>query len=127
MNRLSTIIDCPSKQRRSMTDEGEIMEDRRKVGRTKLNLEARWEGVLGRFEGIIVDSSRNGCFLLTSDKVQPSELIRLEIRLPDDGQIYLWAEVVYQISEMGFALRFTGSGAEEEAALEELLSHGLGQ
>lgn len=99
------------------------MSERRRDNREKADLEAGWEGVRGRYEGTIADISRSGCFLLTSDWVQPGELIRLEIKLPDAGEILLWAEVMYQIKEIGFALRFTGAETDEEAALERLLNY----
>jgi len=97
------------------------MEERRKDERVKANLDAGWEGILGRFEGQVGDISRSGCFVLSSDQVQPGELIRLEIKLPGEGEIYLWAEVMYQITEIGFALRFTST--DEGDALEHLLDY----
>jgi hypothetical protein len=53
--------------------------------------------------------------------VTPKELIRVEIQLPTERWIYLWAEVVYQLSEIGFALRFTGSTETEQTMLNLLL------
>jgi hypothetical protein len=41
------------------------------------------------------------------------ELIRVEIRPPKDGALYIWGEVVYQIAEMGFALNFTGGDEDD--------------
>lgn len=97
--------------------------DRREARRFQVKLNARWEGVLAQRTGTIVDISSTGCFLLTSDEVTPKELIRIEIQLPTERWIYLWAEVVYQISEMGFALRFTGSTETEQAMLNLLLDN----
>lgn len=95
--------------------------DRREAERFQVKLNARWEGVLAQLSGTIVDISSTGCFLLTRDAVTPRELIRLEIQLPTERWICLWAEVVYQISEMGFALRFTGTTETEQTMLELLL------
>ena len=61
--------------------------------------------------------------ILTPDQVQPQELIRMEIEKPTGGSIYLWGEVVYQVSEMGFALRFTGTSDQEEAMLNLLIEY----
>ncbi|MDQ3755197.1 MAG: PilZ domain-containing protein [Acidobacteriota bacterium] len=99
------------------------MDERRQTKRSKISLDASWEGILGRFEGSIADISRDGCFLLTSDRVQPGELIRLEIKLPGAGELYLWAEVVYQVREIGFALRFTSTETGEGDTLERLLNY----
>ena len=95
--------------------------DRRQAERVYVQLNARWEGVLARCEGHIVDLSTTGCFVLTSDRVKPKELIRVEIQLPTEGWLYLWGEVVYRIEEMGFALRFTGVSDTEQAMLDLLL------
>lgn len=95
--------------------------DRRDAERFQVKLDARWEGVLAQLTGTVVDISSTGCFLLTRDEVTPKELIRIEIRLPTERWISLWAEVVYQISEMGFALRFTGSTETEQTMLNLML------
>jgi PilZ domain len=99
------------------------MDDRRSAERVQVSLDARWEGVLAQCEGTVVDLSSAGCFILTSDLVMPEELIRLEVRLPTGNTLYLWGEVVYQLSEMGFAVRFTGTGEAERTMLELLLEY----
>jgi len=95
--------------------------ERRKAERVYVQLDARWEGVMAQCEGHIVDLSSTGCFVLTSDRVKPKELIRVEIQLPTEGWMYLWGEVVYRIEEMGFALSFTGVSDMEQAMLNLLL------
>jgi hypothetical protein len=95
--------------------------DRRQAERVYVRLNARWEGVLARCEGNIVDLSKTGCFVLSAARVKPKELIRVEIQLPTEGWLYLWGEVVYRIDEMGFALRFTGVSEMEQAMLDLLL------
>lgn len=95
--------------------------ERREAQRYQVKLNARWEGVLAQRTGTISDISLSGCFLLTRDDVTPKELIRIEIQLPTERWIYLWAEVVYQVSEIGFALRFTGSTSTEHTMLNLLL------
>ena len=82
--------------------------ERRRSERVKVNIKVRWEGVLEQKEGTIVDLSINGCFILTAHLVKTGELIRLEM----ENSLVVWGEVIYQIEEMGFALRFN-------AALEE--------
>jgi len=95
--------------------------ERRQADRVYVQLNARWEGVLAQCEGHVVDLSATGCFVLTSDRVKPKELIRVEIQLPTEGWLFLWGEVVYRIEEMGFALRFTGVSDMEQAMLDLLL------
>ena len=76
-------------------------------------------------EGSIVDLSTSGCFILTDDQVRVGELIRVEIRPPKGGALYMWGEVVYQIAEMGFALRFTGGDDDDMKRLNWLVKANL--
>ncbi len=101
------------------------MSERRIAERIKVNLQVRWEGVVAQHEGSVVDLSSTGCFILTDDRVKPNELIRMEIELFKDNWVHLWGEVIYQISEMGFALHFTGTDDEGQRALNEYLHWGI--
>ena len=100
-----------------------VVVERRRAERVHTDLDARWEGVLAASRGSVVDISSSGCFVLTNDDVQPKELIRLEIKMPTGRDICLWGEVVYQIAEMGFALRFTGGDATEQKMLTACLDY----
>jgi hypothetical protein len=99
------------------------MAERRRTERVSVALNAHWEGVLVQCSGTVVDLSTSGCFILTPDQVQTKELIRIEIEKPTGGRLYLWGEVVYQVSEMGFALHFTGTTEREEAMLKLLIDY----
>jgi hypothetical protein len=89
-------------------------EDRRTAPRVKVNLPARWEGVLFHQEAAVTSLSRTGCFVLTAGKVQENELIWLEISLPNQQPVYLWAEVVDQAYEIGFAVSFNSSSGKDD-------------
>jgi len=99
--------------------------DRRKAKRAQVNLSARWEGVLERREATITSLSANGCFVLTGGEVSSKELVRLEIDLGNEDPVFLWAEVVDQSYDIGFALRFTSAEDTDvgrlAAFVEELL------
>ena len=97
------------------------MDERRKADRVKVTLAVTWEGLMVILKGEIVDLSMTGCFILTDDKVTLGELVRLEIQQPVSGHLYLWAEVVYQMSEIGFGVRFTGGDEQEMKRLELLV------
>ncbi len=98
-------------------------EERRTAERFKVSLPARWEGVLDRHEGVVTDISTNGCFILSAGAVTKGELVRIEIQLPTEGWIYIWGEAVYQQEEIGFAVRFTGSGEQELEMLRLLIEY----
>lgn len=93
------------------------MRERRKDDRVKVDLEISWEGALSQLQGSIVDLSTSGCFILSDDKVRLGELIRVIIHQSKQDALYIWGEVVYQIPEMGFAVRFTSA---DESDLKHL-------
>ena len=95
--------------------------ERRRTPRAKVNLRARWEGDLGQHEAEVTSLSKTGCFVLSGGKVKPKELIRLELMLPNEEIIHLWAEVVEEADEIGFALQFTSSEETYQARLEKFL------
>ena len=97
------------------------MKDRRSAPRVRVNLPARWEGVLSRENATVTDLSRSGCFVLTGGNVEVKELVWLEINLTETQRVVFWAEVVDQASEIGFALKFNSSSPEDEATLAGFL------
>jgi PilZ domain-containing protein len=98
-----------------------MQNERRSAPRARVNLPARWEGVLSRENATVTDISRNGCFVLSGGKVEVKELVWLEIQLPDRDAVHFWAEVVNQASEIGFALRFNSGSSEDEEMLAKFL------
>jgi hypothetical protein len=93
-----------------------------------VNLPARWEGVLEQQEATVTSLSINGCFVLSAGTLQPKELVRLEISLPADDPVCVWAEVVEQAYEIGFALRFTSpSDDQDQARLLQFIERALAE
>jgi hypothetical protein len=99
--------------------------ERRTAPRVKVNLPARWEGVLSREQATVTSLSRSGCFVLTAGLVEHKELIWLEIDLPEQESISLWGEVVDQAYEIGYAIRFTSTSDESERRLAAYISEML--
>jgi PilZ domain-containing protein len=99
--------------------------ERRRSPRAKVNLPARWEGVLTQQSAHVTNLSKTGCFVLSGGTVEPRELIRLEITFPDESQIYPWAEVVEEASDIGFAVRFTSLEDDEDQRLEQFVNQAL--
>jgi PilZ domain len=97
------------------------MKDRRSAPRVRVNLPARWEGVVSRETATVTDLSRSGCFVLTGGKVEVKELVSLEINLTETQTVNFWAEVVDAASEIGFALKFNSSSPEDETTLANFL------
>ena len=95
--------------------------ERRSSPRARVNLPARWEGVLSRENATVTDISRSGCFVLTGGKVEKKELVWLEIQLPDRDPLHVWAEVVEEATDIGFAVRFNSASEEDERLLAQFL------
>jgi PilZ domain len=95
--------------------------ERRTSKRFRVNLPARWQGLLAEDAGSISDISPSGCFLLTRGDVKAGEVVRLWINFPNSQTISQWGEVVYPVNEMGFGLRFVFSSADEIHALERIV------
>lgn len=100
-------------------------EERRRSPRVKVNLPARWEGVLPQQQASVTSLGVNGCFLLSGGIVEVKELIRLEITFPNNTQIYPWAEVVETAAEIGFAVRFTSMDDDEHLRLSRFIKQTL--
>jgi hypothetical protein len=92
-------------------------DERRRAPRVNVNLPVHWEGLLEKHTAAVTSLSIGGCFVLSGGKVEPRELIRLEISLPDKSTLRLWAEVVDEAFEIGFAARFIGVDDEEHLRL----------
>jgi len=90
-----------------------------------VNLPVRWEGVLAQKSATVTSLSENGCFIITGGKVEPKELIRLEIELPGAEPLYFWSEVVEEAYDIGFAARFTSASDEDKERLTEFMKQEL--
>jgi PilZ domain len=98
-----------------------LQNERRTAPRARVNLPARWEGVLSRETATVTDISRNGCFVLSGGKVEKKELVWLEIQLPDQNPVHIWGEVVDEATDIGFAVRFNSASDEDEVTLSNFL------
>jgi c-di-GMP-binding flagellar brake protein YcgR len=101
--------------------------ERRSAPRVKVKLPARWEGALHRENASITDLSVSGCFILSGGKVELKELVWLELQLPDQEPVQVWAEVVDQANEIGFAVRFNSIDDADQRHLVNYINDQLGR
>ena len=99
-----------------------MTENRRRNERVSLNLPARWDGISGTHEARIEDLSLGGCFVNTSGRVDPGEIVSLEIRLPSGEWLELRGAVASFQQGIGFGLLFSFLTDDEEQALRELVT-----
>lgn len=88
--------------------------ERRQHERLTTYLKARWEGMLGCYEGTLSDISAGGCFILSDGAVTPNELLRLEIELHSGEWVRVWGEVANCFEGIGFGIRYTGIDEDED-------------
>jgi hypothetical protein len=103
------------------------MAERRQALRVDVNIPTRWEGASMMHEGTISSLSRNGCFLLTGGRVEPKELVRVEVQIPNEEPLFLWGEVVDEAFEIGFAVRFNPFDEEEHQRLIRFVDQKLSE
>jgi hypothetical protein len=82
-----------------------MMEERRSAQRLRTNISVRWESLKTQGGGQVCDLSATGCFVLSGGELNQGELIQMRLIL-DDEIVSLWGQVIYAVSEMGFAVRF---------------------
>jgi hypothetical protein len=99
-----------------------MSDERRNTPRAVAELSVRWEGVVGSDKGMVSDLSLTGCFVLCSGRVMEHERIRLEFTFPDFKSVPFFGEVVYQIDEIGFALRFENPTPAQVEFLGKLMA-----
>lgn len=81
--------------------------ERRRHERLSVYLKVKWEGLLGRYEGMISDISAGGCFILSDDPVTLRELLRLDIQLHTGEWVKVWGEVTNAFPPVGFGVMYT--------------------
>jgi hypothetical protein len=99
-----------------------MSDERRTTPRTQAELSVKWEGVVGSNAGTISDLSVTGCFVLCSGRVMEHEQIRLEFSFPDFKSVPFYGEVIYQIDEIGFAVKFVDPTTAQVEFLRQLMA-----
>ena len=90
--------------------------ERRQHERINIYLRARWEGLLGCYDGTLSDISAGGCFILSESPTALRELIRLEIELHTGEWVKVWGEVTNQFPGVGFGVKYTELDEENEGS-----------
>jgi hypothetical protein len=96
-------------------------QERRRAERFRVNVDAQWESRSIQRKGTISDISTSGCFVLTAPEIKAQEPVKLGIPLPNGKGVTLSGEAVYAVEEIGFAVRFTDLGEQEQQFLQRLI------
>ena len=96
-------------------------EERRRSERKRVLLEAKWESMSRTHEARVDDVSLGGCFVNTFGRVEPHEIVNLQIQLPSGEWLPLRGEVASYQPGVGFGLAFTSLSEEEIEVVKELM------
>jgi hypothetical protein len=96
--------------------------ERRTDERAERSLEARWEGLSGRYRGRISDIGPGGCFIDTHEVVEVGEVVSFEVKLPDGEWLPLRGEVAFYHPNIGFSLCFTFLTDEEQRLIAQIMT-----
>jgi len=95
--------------------------ERRRSERKQVLLEAKWESMSRSHETRVDDVSLGGCFVNTFGRVEPNEMVNLQIQLPSGEWLPLQGQVASYQPGVGFGLAFTSLTEDETAVLKELM------
>jgi hypothetical protein len=113
---MSTVADTANAETVVVDADAVAPVERRRHERINIYLKARWEGMLGCYEGTLSDISAGGCFILSESPTTLRELIRLEIELHTGEWVKMWGEVTNQFAGVGFGVRYTELDEENEGS-----------
>lgn len=100
------------------------MAERRRDERISLPLEARCEGLSGKYTARLADVSLGGCYVESLALVSVGEQIQFQIQLPTGRWLPLHGEVVYYQPTLGFGVRFTELSELESEMLRYIIEYG---
>ena len=105
-----------------------MISDRRKTKRRRddrivVTLGVAWDGVEDEDEARILDISRSGCFIETTEDFFIGETLAFSIEYPLGGWLKLRGEIMRQLPPHGYGLKFTGLSDIEQSSLEFLVEY----
>ena len=95
--------------------------ERRRSERKRVLLEAKWESMSRTHEARVDDVSLGGCYVNTFGRVEPNEMVDIQIQLPSGEWLPLRGEVASYHPGVGFGLAFTSLSEKEIEILKELI------
>ena len=105
-----------------------MINDRRKAkrrtdDRIAVTLGATWDGVEAEDDPRVLDISKSGCFIQTTEDFFAGETLAFSIEYPVGGWLQLRGEIVRELPPHGYGLRFTGLTDIEQSSLEFLVEY----
>ncbi len=102
-------------------------QERREEARVPLELEVRWEGHGASHVARTREIGSRGCFIASREKVGVGNRLIFEVKTPTERWMRLFGEVIYELGEEGFGVRFKFLSAEDRATLARLMEYAGGE
>jgi hypothetical protein len=98
-------------------------DERRQAARVRVSLEARWEGIAGRYTARVSDLSLHGCFFETIGSAALGDMIDFDVRLPTGRWLSLQGIVAFIDQNIGFGVSFTNLHSETRRYITRLVEY----
>jgi hypothetical protein len=99
-----------------------MKEERRHI-RVPLRLEVSWDGISSREPAITSDVSMGGCYVESLEQAAVGDVLCFEFKLPEEGSLQLYGEVLYQHPTIGFGMCFRNLDDLQRSILLRLINH----
>jgi hypothetical protein len=98
-----------------------MSQERRRAPRLRINLRTFWESRAERHEGVVLNLSSTGCFMVTPVEVAAGAAVRVEVGRPNLLHMTLEGRAVHVLRGRGFGVRFRDITPTQQILLEKLI------
>ena len=95
--------------------------NRRSVERFRVNINAEWKLIGARNFGTINDISTKGCFVACSGEIENGKKVSLFLVLKNGVKLPFLGEIVNNVYEIGFGVKFIDLKKEQKSFLKRLV------
>lgn len=98
-----------------------MSQERRRSPRLRANLKTYWDNGVERHEGVVLNLSATGCFVVTPVVVPAGSTVRVEVGQPSLLHMTLEGRAVHVLKGRGFGVRFKDVTHTQQILLTKLL------
>jgi len=96
-------------------------QERRLAHRLRVNIKTHWESKSKRRDGVILDLSQKGCFIVTPDEIPVGATITVEVGLPKMLHMTLEGIAIRHSKGRGVGVRFKDLTPTQQMLLMKLI------
>jgi hypothetical protein len=99
-----------------------MLSERRAYPRSNVGLEVGWTGTAGYRHARISDLSVDGCYVESMSNALVGAILRFEIQLSEEEQLYLKGQVMHCAPSRGFGLRFVNLDESQLSRIRRVIA-----